>query len=187
MVNSYGRKKRKPIYDEELGIAPTEEQIEKMQKQAKNVAYYWINQSDKTRKELYDKIKAKGITDDVANELLDKMVDLGYIDDERYAENFVTSKMTYEKLGHQAILYKLKNKGIEQHIIDNALLAIGDEDTEENARILAEKRLYPTRNLEKNKRIQNIAAFLARRGYSGSIAFKISREAVDQALSSQEE
>jgi regulatory protein len=174
--NSRGKPKRKPIYDESTGVPPTDDQNERMMKQAKNVCYYWLGAAEKTRKQLFDKVKNKGITDDIANQLLDELEENNSISDDRYAENFVYSKLTYEKLGKQAIGFKLRTKGIDQNIIDRVLSEIGDEESEENARILARKRVYPTRNMEKNKRLQNIASFLARRGYGGSLAFKVAKE-----------
>lgn len=179
--NSYGKKKRKPIYDETLGEPPTEEQIEKMTKQAKNVAYYWIDQTDKSRFELFTKIKNKGITDEVANSVLDKMEEAGYIDDSRFAENFVYSKQKYEKLGARGIGYKLKLKGVEQDIIDVALASIEEEDEEENAKLVALKKARSTQKLDMNKRIQQIAGMLARKGYSGSMIFRIAKEAIEEA------
>jgi len=184
--NSYGKKKRPPIYDETLGEPPTEDQIVRMKKQAKNVSYYWLGASEKTRKQLFDKIKNKGITDDVANEVLDELEADNYLDDERYAENFVYSKMTYDKLGKQAIGFKLRTKGINQEIIDRVLSEIDEEESEENARILARKKIYPTRNMEKNKRLQNIAASLARKGHSGALAFRVAKEELAAAALEEE-
>ena len=188
MYNNY-KNKRKPIYDESLGLPPTEEQIEKMEKQAKNVAYYWVDQAEKSRKELFDKIKNKGITDDIANELLDKMEELDYVNDTRFAENFVYSKQQYDKLGKRAISFKLKTKGVAQDIIDTVLADVVDEDEEENARLLIERKLFGTRNLDDQKRLTRLASLLARKGYSTSMAFRLVKELIaeDKIAEAEEE
>lgn len=178
--NTYGKKKKPPIYDESLGEPPTDEQLEKMAKQAKNVAYYWVDQAEKSRHELFTKIKNKGITDDIANEVLDKMEELGYLDDNRFAENFVYSKQTYDKLGARAITYKLKLKGVPQDIIDAALAGIDEESEEENAKLIALRKARVNKKLDTNKRIQQIAGMLARKGYSGSMIFRLAKEAVEE-------
>lgn len=178
--NTYGKKKKPPIYDENLGEPPTPDQIEKMLKQAKNVAYYWVDQSEKSRHELFTKIKNKGITDDVANEVLDRMEELGYLDDARFAENFVYSKQTYDKLGSKAIMYKLKLKGVPQDIIDAALSNIDEETEEEAAKLIALRKAKLNKKLDTNKRIQQIAGMLARKGYSGSMIFRLAKEAVQE-------
>ena len=176
--SSYGRQKRKPIYDEKLGLPPTEEQNEKMEKQAKNVVTYWIEQSDKSRYELFTKIKNKGITDEIANKVLDKYEKLNYINDKRYAENFVYSKQTYDKLGAKAIGFKLRTKGVAQEIIDEVLLTIDVDEEYENAKNIALKKARSTTKLDNNKRIQQIAGMLARKGYSGSMIFNLAKEAI---------
>lgn len=176
------RKKRKPIYDPETGVPPTEEQIAKMRKQAMNVIAYWLNQGDQPRKKMYDKlVDGKGIVPEVANTILDEMEHKGYIDDQRYAENFVESKMRYDKLGAFAIKQKLSLKGIPKEIIDEVTSNIEAEEQEENAMELARKRIYPTRNMEPQKRLQNIAAYLVRRGYNGGVAFRVAKEALAEA------
>jgi regulatory protein len=176
------RKKRKPIYDPETGVPPTEEQIAKMRKQAMNVIAYWLNQGDQPRKKMYDKlVDGKGIIPEVADKILDEMEEKGYIDDQRYAENFVESKMRYEKLGAFAIKQKLSLKGIPKDIIDEVTSNIEVEEQEENAMELARKRIYPTRNMEPQKRLQNIAAYLVRRGYNGGVAFRVAKDALTEA------
>lgn len=180
--SSYGnKKKRKPIYDETLGEPPTEDQIVAMTKQAKNVANWWLEQSQKSRKEIFDKIKNKDITDDVANQVLDDYEERGYIDDRKFAESFIYSKTTYEKLGKQAIKYKLIQKGVASHIIEETLAEVEDEALEENARLLAERKLKSTVKYEPYKRVQNIAAHLMRKGYNGGLAFKLAKEVVEEA------
>lgn len=174
------RKKRKPIYDPSLGLPPTDEQNTAMLKQAKNVANWWLEQYDKSRKEIFDKIKNKGITDEIANQVLDEYEKLGYINDKRFAENFIYSKTTYEKLGKQAIKYKLMQKGVPQNLIEEALNEIEDETLEQNAELLAERKLRSTAKLDPYKRVQNIANHLMRKGYNGSVAFRVAKKAVEK-------
>jgi regulatory protein len=183
MYSNY-KKKRKPIYDETTGVPPTEEQIEKMTRQAKNVAFYWVDQADKSRHELFTKIKNKGITDEIANEVLDSLEEKDYINDQRFAENFVYSKQTYDKLGKRAIGFKLKSKGVAQHIIDNVLMEIVEDDEEEAARDIIERKLMSTANLDPQKRLTRLASLLVRKGYSTSMAFRVVKEMI--ALEAEE-
>lgn len=180
MVYNNSYKKRKPIYDETLGEAPTDEQNQKMLKQAKNVVTYWLERGDKTRQELFLKIKNKNITDEIANTILNQMEKLDYINDQRYAENFVYSKQTYDKLGINAIKYKLRLKGINQDIIDQVLAEVDEEVEEENAWQIALKKAKGNQTLETNKRIHQVAGILARKGYSGNLVFTLAKKAVEE-------
>lgn len=174
------KKKRKPIYDAESGVPPTDEEIEKMERQAKNVAEYWLGISDRSRKELFTKIKAKGITDEVANKVLDYYEERDYINDERFAHSFVYSKTTYDKLGKRSIAYKLREKGVDPDLIEAAIAEIDDEHEEEQAKELALRKAKTNRRYDNQKRVQQIAGLLSRRGYSGSLIFRLAKEAIEE-------
>jgi regulatory protein len=174
------KKKRKPIYDPETGLPPTEEEIEKMERQAKNVAEYWLGAADRSRKELFTKIKNKGIIDEIANKVLDEYEEKGYIDDERYANQFVHSKTHYEKLGKRSIAFKLREKGVDSDIIEAAISEIDEELEEEQAKELAVRKARTNRRYDNQKRVQQIAGLLSRRGYSGSLIFRLAKEAIEE-------
>lgn len=174
------KKQRKPIYDASLGEPPTEEENAKMEKQAKNVVDYWLGTGDRSRKELYDKIKKKGITDEVAEKVLAYYEELDYINDERFAENFVYSKSHYEKLGARTIAFKLKQKGVDEEYIRAAVATLDDEEQEEQAKELALRKARTNKRYDNQKRVQQIAGLLSRKGYSGSIIFRLAKEAIDE-------
>lgn len=171
------KKPRKPIYDASTGEPPTEDEIARMKKQARNVIDYWLAASDRSSKELYDKVIKKGITDDVAREVLAVYAEKGYIDDRRYAESFVRSKMTYDRLGVRAIGYKLSQKGIDRDLIEEVLAEIDTDEQAENALELATKKARSNIRFEKQKRLQQIVRLLASKGYSDNI-FGVAQEAI---------
>lgn len=174
------KRKRKPIYDETSGEPPTEDQVVAMTAQAKRVAEYWLATRDHSRKELYEKIKRKGITDDVADLVLDSYEEMGWVNDENFAENFVRSKMRYERYGSQAIKYKLREKGVSQDIIEKVLEEVEPETEEENAKAIALKKALSTQKVEKQKRVNQIVGMLVRKGYSSNV-WKIAQEAIEEA------
>lgn len=173
------KKKRKPIYDASTGEPPTPEQNDAMRKQAIRVVDYWLTLRDHSRKELYEKIHRKGITDEIAEEVLNKYADRGYIDDYRFAERFVETKIEYQQYGKQGLKYKLKEKGVDSEIIDQILETV-DADTELlNAQTVAYKKAVSNRKQDNQKRVNQIVGLLARRGYTSNV-FKIAQEAIAQ-------
>lgn len=72
--------------------------------------------------------------------VLDKLVDMKFIDDRRYAEAFVRDKMRFSGWGAYKIRTALRGKGIAPEIIDEALSqADGTEMAERLQRALATK------------------------------------------------
>jgi len=171
------RQKRKPIYDASTGEPPTEQQTEAMKAQAKRVADYWLGVRDYSSQEIYKKIERKGIIPEIIIETIKEYTDKGYLDDHRFAENFVYSKMTYEKYGVSTIRYKLYQKGIDREIVDEVIENINTEELNDNAYQVAYKKALSNRNVPSQKRLQQIVGVLARKGYTNDV-FKVAQQAI---------
>lgn len=171
---------RKPILPDENGNY-TEKQISKLKKRAINSSLYYLNQMDRPEHYLRENLRKKQIPADIIDETMDKLTKAGFIDDHKYAENFIHSKRKYEKLGSSSIKMKLLQKGISNDIIDELLSQIDQDELRQTATELAEKKLRQLRREpDRNKRIQKIVSFLAYRGYGAGIAYEIARETVDK-------
>lgn len=155
----------------------------KLLKRAEMTAVWHLARRDMTYKQVEDKLKNKGVfPSDVIQEMMDKCVTQRWVDDERYAENFVRSRSEDRKLGKNAIRMELIKKGVDREIIDNALEDVNRDDEYQHALELVEKQLPRTQNLEKQKRIARLLGMLARKGYPSDIAYAVIREAMDAEI-----
>ena len=178
---------KQPILPDEFGNY-TEKQLQKLRNRAYNSAVWHLGRQPYTRYQLTQKLKRKQIPDDIIAETLDKLEELGWVDDVAYTEQFVHSKRTYEKLGVSAIRQKLLLKGVSRDIIDAQLTEVTVEEQEETAYLLAERkhRLLVRKETDPQKLIQKIAQHLAYRGYSGSISYATAKQVVQDNLSEQQ-
>lgn len=171
---------RQPILPDEFGVY-TEKQILKMKRRAMNSSLYYLGQMPKTEQQLRDNLKKKLIPEDIIDETMQKLIEIGMVNDKDFAENFIYSKRKYEKLGSSAIRMKLMQKGISNDIIDECLSEVTEDDLRETAMILAEKKMRSLmREPDLQKRIQKMVSFLAYRGYGAGIAFEVAREVVNK-------
>lgn len=167
---------RQPILPDEDGNY-TEKQIAKLKRRAINSSLYFLNETDKTEHWLRENLRKKQIPADIIDETLQKLIDAGFVNDQKYAENFIASKRKYEKLGTSSIKMKLMQKGVSNEIIEELLSEIDQDDLRETAVELAEKKLRQLkREPDRNKRIQKIVSFLAYRGYNAGIAYDVAKE-----------
>ena len=83
-----------------------------------------LDRSSKTKKEILDYLLSKGISMDVAEKVSKKLEDYGYIDDQKFAENFVLYK---KNKGKKALRFELKMKGVDEEIINEVLEKIEDQ------------------------------------------------------------
>lgn len=160
-----------------------EEERERLLKRAEMTAVWHLARRDMTEKQVREKLVRKGIfPKDVIDEMIQKCVDNNWINDERYAENFLRSKQEYGKLGKNAIRVELMKKGVSTDITNDVLSEVDSESERERAVELVKSKLYSTRNLEKQKRINRLLGLLARKGYSSSIAYDVIREVLDSEI-----
>jgi regulatory protein len=140
----------------------------------------------RSEKELRQRLRQKGFTPDAIDEAIRRVVDWGYLDDERFAAAWVEQRQTSRPRSRRALAYELREKGVDREIIETTIdEAEIDEVTD--ARRLAADKWRKERGLEPDMRRQRTAAFLARRGYGWDVARQVLDElARDEGVDDEE-
>jgi regulatory protein len=153
-----------------------DEQVE----HAKTICLNTLTMVARTRSQLADKLAEKGVPDDVAEEALNRLSEVGLIDDAAYARTYAASRHSGRGLAAGAIRRELSRKGVDAELIDDAVETI-DSDAEQSRAIELVRRKAPsTRNLERQVRTRRLVGMLARKGYNGSIAYGAVRTVLDE-------
>lgn len=83
-----------------------------------------------SRLELKTKLMQKGFTTDQINNALDQLSDEGALDERRYAEAFVTSRLRKAPEGRWLLARRLQEKGVPRQIAEDVLeLIFSNEET----------------------------------------------------------
>jgi regulatory protein len=135
----------------------------------------------RSRAELLQKLAQRGCTTDVAGAVLDRMTEVGLVDDEAYAHMLVRSQQAGRGLAKRALARELQTKGIDGVLADEALSSISDEDERDRARALVDKKLRAMHGLGIEVQTRRLAGMLARKGYSSSLTYAVIREAIAEA------
>lgn len=110
-------------------------------KNAYNDAIRILSYNMKTKKELWEKLRLKGYSDSVIGDVINKLIDLHYLDDEYYAEVYVKEKK--ERLFSKYRIYnELIRKGIEPSLIEFKLSELYDDETEVIQKLIR-KKVFP--------------------------------------------
>ncbi len=126
----------------------------------------------KTQKQVQDYLKTKGYPLNCIEKAVQKLGEYGYINDENFAKEYV--KLYCQKDGIKKIKFALKNKGVEDEIIENSLQNyLTDEIQEKTCLNLAKKKAKNIQLDGKGK--QKLFAYLAGKGFD----FEIIRRAVN--------
>ncbi|UFT00365.1 recombination regulator RecX [Nocardia huaxiensis] len=144
------------------------------EQQAKEVCLRLLTDRARSRAELADKLAAKGYSPEIANRALDRLTEVGLIDDAAFAEQWVHSRHTFSGKGKKALAQELRRKGVAQEDAENALSAITADDEYERATELVRRKLRTVpRDLDREKTIRRLVGMLARRGYNPSTAYTV--------------
>lgn len=119
--------------------------------QAKDKALRLLEFRSHSERELSDKLKRAGAKEDDIAEILDFCRNYGFVDDRKYAECKARDLKNLKKYGKRRIKAELYSKGIDSEYIEEALMAM--EDDEEDILLpLVRKKLggdFEKRNVDK--------------------------------------
>ena len=128
-------------------------------------ALFLLTDMDRTEKELNDKLKKAGYSENTIARTMEYVRSFGYIDDRKYTEKFID--IAKGKKSRVRIVYDLAQKGISRDIIDEAFDSVGEWDERDLIRTMAEKKL---RNMATSDPMAytKVASYLTRKGFRGS-------------------
>ena len=150
------------VYDEVMNI---------LNKRSRIRAMSLLKDRDYTRKKLYEKLKQSGYPDECIENAIQYVSSYGYIDDRRYADNYVSAHMS--SYSRKVIEQKLMLKGISMDIVSEVCDEYYNEyinDSEQNPEIdIIIKQLhgrYSNKDLTDYVQLQKVKASLYRRGFT---------------------
>ncbi|MFC6084631.1 regulatory protein RecX [Sphaerisporangium aureirubrum] len=146
---------------------------------ARGICLRLLTLAPRTRVELARALRKRNVPDDVAEAVLNRYTEVGLIDDEAYAEAWVGSRHAGRGLARRALAAELRTRGVAEDTVRDAVDRLDPEQELETARRLVARRLPATEGLQPAARVRRLAGMLARKGYSGSVAYRVVREALE--------
>jgi regulatory protein len=147
---------------------------------ARQVCLRLLTLSPRTRAQLADALRKRGIPDEAVDDVLGRFEDVGLIDDAAFARAWVESRHHSRGLAGRALSAELKQRGVAADEIRAAIdEQLSPEAEAAAARVLVDRRLSATRGLPADQRIRRLAGLLARKGYPAGLAFRVIREALE--------
>lgn len=126
----------------------------------------------RSERELRQRLRMKGYTAGAIDAAIGKVIDWGYLNDERFAEAWVEQRQAGRPRSRRALANELREKGVAREIVETTIEA-AEIDEVADARRLAADKWRKDASLEPDKRRQRTAAFLARRGYGWDVARQV--------------
>lgn len=137
-------------------------------KQAQITVLRLLAATPKSRKQLSDRLEAKGFNQKVIEETLDQMAGQGIVNDTSFARNIATQYSLAKPSGKRRIRFEMKRRGVPEQVQDDVLSRISAEEETARAQELAQARWEKLRNLPSEKRQKRLFDFMLRRGFDYS-------------------
>ncbi|TLP58808.1 regulatory protein RecX [Microbispora triticiradicis] len=146
---------------------------------ARAICLRLLTMAPRTRAQLADALRKRDVPEEAANAVLERFSEVGLIDDEAFAAEWVTSRHAGRGLARRALAQELRRRGVAEETVEDALERLDPDEETETARRLVERKLAGTRGVEPQARMRRLVGMLARKGYSPGLAFRIVREAIE--------
>ncbi|HYE83924.1 MAG TPA: RecX family transcriptional regulator [Clostridia bacterium] len=143
-------------------------------KSALRASLFILAHSSKTEKEIIKKLKEKQHSDSAIKKVLEYLRELGYINDENYADSFIRTVKDNTGTSRRSLYNKLASKGVDSEVIRQKLEE-SDIDDYASALKAAQKKL-PGLKGNKSEKAAKLMGFLYRKGYGMDVCRRIIEE-----------
>lgn len=142
--------------------------------QAYTYALKWLGFKPRTEAELIRRLHEKGYVEEAIQHCVQKLKQQHYINDAEYAIRWSEERMRVHKKGKRWIEYELRQKGIQEQYIQQALDKVDEALEWENVLALARKKWAqgPEGEQHFHRRKKRTMDYLMRRGFSFELASK---------------
>jgi regulatory protein len=140
---------------------------------ARTIALRRLTTRAYTRHELDLALQAKNVAPGVKEAVLDRLQEVGLIDDASFALDWVTSRQQRRHLSRRVLSRELQAKGVDRSDIDRALDDVGFDAEFTTARDLVERRRTAMSALPREAQYRRLAGLLGRRGFDTGIITRV--------------
>ncbi len=146
--------------------------LEEQFRHCRDDAFRLLSYRARSEKELRERLDKKGYSPEVVEKVIARLRELGIVDDEKLAREYVEARIAVGHKGKFRVKQELLKKGIDREKIEAALREAPSEL--EAAKMVVEHYLPRYRKLDPSTRMRRLYGLLARRGFSA--------ETVEQVL-----
>lgn len=168
----FGRRPKRPAREEPEREGPADPPADP-ESVARTICLNLLSIRARSRSELAAELTRREVDDDVATAVLDRLVEVGLLDDAAFAEQWVDSRHRHRGLGRRALSQELRTKGIDSEVASAALDELDPDAERSRAAELVRKRLPSLDRVEPPVAARRLVGMLARKGYGAGLAYEV--------------
>ncbi|MDO9152505.1 MAG: regulatory protein RecX [Paludibacter sp.] len=125
--------------------------------------------------EVEEKLNAWGVSGDEKPKIIEKLISEDFINEKRFCSYFVKDKFRFNKWGKIKISYTLKQKGLDNEQINNALKTIDDGEYEEMLASILKTKLKTIQWEYEYEKMGKLFNFAQSRGFESTVIDRVIR------------
>ena len=132
---------------------------------ARRCAFILLNYRSRSEKELRERLKKKGFSENHISNTLRQLKEAGYVDDHALAQDLKRQAFDNKLLGFNNAKRLLLNRGVPDETV-NEILTYDEETESQKIQKLIDKKLRTMGGCPDNKKKKKLWDFLVRKGYA---------------------
>ncbi len=127
---------------------------------------------ERTQQDVREKLQSYGLDDDDVEELIVRMIQEKFVNEERFAKAYAGGRFRQKKWGRIKIKMALKAQGLSPYCVQQGMNVIDPDEYWQNLLHLAEKKNAVEKESNPLLRKQKITRFLMGKGYEQDLVWE---------------
>jgi len=140
------------------------------------LALRYLGIRPRTVQQVIHYLQEKGFPPELAQKVSRRCEQQGYLDDEAFSRQWVNERLRMKPRSPYVLRMELKQRGVANHIVDEAIGSISREEELAAARKMAAKRLKHIEGTPDAETERKLIAMLMRKGFASSVIQTLRRE-----------
>ena len=141
--------------------------VDEAQKKLENYCAY----QERCHKEVRDKLKEMRMIPEAIDQIMVRLIEQNYLNEERFAKAFVRGKFRIKKWGKNRLVRELKFRDISKFSIESALKEIDPDEYYNTLDDLIKKRIDQVKEKNIYKKKRKVADYLLYRGWESHLVY----------------
>lgn len=133
---------------------------------------HYCSFQDRCHQEVRDKLQSFNLSKEVMDEIIVKLIEERFLDEERFARNYVRGKFRNNEWGRLKIIQGLKQKGIHENLIQIALNEIEEDEYHKVLKKQLDKKWEQLGIERLNDKRHKVARFLIQKGFEQELVWQ---------------
>jgi len=151
-------KKGQELSDAEIDVLKNADAYSK----AYNASLRYLSYRQRSQSELEIYLKKKEYSDEIVSHTVERLLEKGYLNDAEFARMWIDERNRFRPRAARALRAELRQKGVDNSVIDTALIDLDEEEAAWNA---VQSKLARWESLDDFEFKKKVSGYLGRRGF----------------------